>query len=88
MLYAYLIMMRTQIQLPEEQYSLLREKAHRQRTSISNLIRRGVVWVLNEESRSSLDKKKRALLAAGRFQSQEKDVSEEHDRYLSEIYRK
>lgn len=79
---------RTQIQLSEDYYERLRDKAHRERTSIAELIRRGVGYVIGEKQKEPKRLKEKALAVVGRFKAKGTDVAKEHDRYLAEIYRK
>jgi len=81
-------MIRTQIQLEEEQMQWLKEKARERGVSISQLIREGVSFFRSHQERFPEDKKSRALAAVGRFSSNLSDVSERHDDYLAEAYEK
>jgi hypothetical protein len=79
-------MVRTQIQLQEDQLRRVRELAHREGISISEVIRRAVERVLEEGERERRWQKERALSAVGRFASGLREVSREHDRYLEEAF--
>ena len=82
-------MVRTQIQLTEEQARALRRLAAAQHLSVAKLIRQGVDILL--QSRKSVDgeeKKKRAIAALGRFRSGSRDVSKNHDKHLGEAFHK
>ena len=82
-------MVRTQIQLTEEQSRRLKASAARQGISVSELIRRGVDAALGQESALSGEQlASRAIQAAGRFRSSRSDVSRRHDDYLGEAYGK
>ena len=82
-------MVRTQVQLTEEQSATLKKIAAEKGVSVAELIRRGVDAVIIEESDSSLEaKRKRFLACAGMFSSGKSDVAERHDDYLAEIYLK
>ena len=81
-------MIRTQIQLEEEQMQWLREKAGARGVSVSQLIREGVSFYRSYQERFTEDKKNRAMAAVGRFASNLSDVSERHDVYLAEAYEK
>jgi hypothetical protein len=81
-------MVRTQIQLKEEQADILKKIAIEQNTSVAEIIRRAVDDVIksarlpdHEESR------KRAIEIAGKFRSGKHDISARHDRYLEEAYK-
>lgn len=79
-------MVRTQIQLEEEQMQWLRQKASEKGVSISQLIREGLAVYRANDERLPEDKKKRAMAAVGRFESKISDISEKHDAYLSEAF--
>lgn len=80
-------MFRTQIQLTKEQAEQLRLIAARRGISRSQLIREAIeAWLRRNHGPSLEERKRRALAAVGKFASGESDVSEEHDRYLEEIY--
>lgn len=79
-------MVRTQIQLTEEQSSALKRLAASKQISIAELIRQGVDTVLRSNTSIDLDeKRRRAIAVAGRFRSGQRDISEKHDKYLSEV---
>lgn len=78
-------MIRTQVQFTEEQIEALRERAAREETSVSELVRRAVgAWVATETSWEQ--RKRRALEVAGRFRSGRSDVSVHHDDHLAEAF--
>jgi hypothetical protein len=80
-------MIRTQIQLTEEQARALREVASSEGVSMAQVVRRGIEEVLRERrlpSRS--DDRRRALAVVGRFRSGRPDLGAEHDRELSEAF--
>ena len=80
-------MVRTQIQLTEEQSQALKRIAASEGKSIAELIRRSIDVMLRSKSAISEDEKRqRAIAAAGKFSSEDVDLSTEHDRYLSEAY--
>ena len=79
-------MVRTQIQLEEDQMQWLKQKALEKGVSISQLIREGLAVYRASEDRLPEDRKKRALAAVGRFESTISDISEKHDTYLSEAF--
>ena len=81
-------MIRTQIQMEEDQIDWLRVEARARGVSVSQLIREGVALFRAREERFPEEKKKRALAAVGRFSSNLSDVSERHDDYLAEAFRK
>jgi len=79
-------MVRTQIQLEEDQMKWLKRKASEKGISISQLIREGLSIYRANEERLPEDKKERAIKAVGRFESGISDISEKHDAYLSEAF--
>jgi hypothetical protein len=81
-------MLRTQIQLKEEQMEWLRSKARARGISVSQLIRESIKFYLTHEEHIREDRKRKALEAVGRFSSGTSDVSERHDDYLAEAYGK
>lgn len=81
-------MARTQIQLPLADYKRLRKKAHREKVSLSELVRRGVNWVLADEVRDRAEAKRRLLEAATLFQSGDTRGASDHDLILADVYSK
>lgn len=79
-------MVRTQIQLTEEQARDLKKLAARKGISMAELIRRSVADTLKRESAEYEERWKRALSVVGMFDSGLTDVSENHDKYLEEAY--
>lgn len=79
-------MIRTQIQMEEDQIEWLRAEARARGVSVSQLIREGVTLFRAREERFPEDKKKRALAAIGRFSSGVCDISERHDDYLAGVF--
>jgi hypothetical protein len=77
-------MIRTQIQLTEEQARELKRIAAERGISLAALIREAI------ESTIAVDpgpaRRQRALAVVGRFGSGRKDVGAEHDRYLAEDF--
>ncbi len=81
-------MIRTQVQLKEDQVEWLRHKARERRVSISELIREGIELLKAWEGKVPEERKRKALELVGRFSSGVGDVSLRHDEYLAEAYRK
>ncbi len=80
-------MVRTQIQLTENQLDGLRRLSSQSGRSMSDLIREGVDAILAGRRQPSRQQRvERALRAAGRFRSGSRDVSRKHDRYLGEAF--
>jgi predicted DNA-binding protein len=81
-------MVRTQIQLTEVQVTMLKEVALRQKRSMAQIIREAIDHMADTGELEDREKRrKRALNAAGRFHSGLKNLSENHDQYLSTIYK-
>jgi predicted DNA-binding protein len=79
-------MVRTQIQLTEDQSRRLKAVSARRGVSVAELIRQAVdAGLSREHDRSPDELYERALNAAGRFRSGERDISARHDFYLAEI---
>ncbi|MBI3182296.1 MAG: ribbon-helix-helix protein, CopG family [Myxococcales bacterium] len=81
-------MIRTQIQLEDEQLEQLKRRAESEGTSLAEAVRRAIALFLRGGSTVSRGERKRmALEAAGRFGSGKKDASTQHDAYLAEAFR-
>jgi hypothetical protein len=80
-------MVRTQIQLTEEQSRKLKRVASRKGISVAEIIRQSVDNVLATEGLPDEDEiRARARSVFGAFQDSKSDVSQRHDDYLSEAY--
>jgi hypothetical protein len=80
-------MVRTQIQLTEQQSKAIKAMAKAQGISTAEVIRRAISVLL--ESSILIDeneKRARAVRIVGRFRSGRHDISKNHDAYLSEAY--
>jgi Ribbon-helix-helix protein, copG family len=79
---------RTQIQLTEEQSRQLRDEARRSGRSMAEVIRRSVDCYLHQESSRRADTSTRlsAMDVAGRLHSGKSDIAVRHDDYLDEAY--
>jgi len=81
-------MIRTQIQLTEEQARALKALAAAHRVSVAELIRQSVDDLLRKTvSVDVAERRRRAIAAAGRFRSGQTDISAYHDDYLTEAYK-
>ncbi len=81
-------MVRTQIQLTQQQYAALRERSAAEKRSLADLIRAGVDSVLNGTATvDTLERKRRALSVIGRYRSAPRDLSRRHDDYLARALR-
>jgi hypothetical protein len=89
----YIIMMetamiRTQVQLTEEQAQALKNLASARQVSIAELIRQGVDTLIRSSGEIDIEeRRRRAIAAAGRFHSGASDISAKHDEYLAEAFR-
>lgn len=80
-------MIRTQVQLTEEQAESLKRLAAKRHLSLAELIRQGVDFVLrSSEGITSEERKRRAVSAAGAFRSGKRDLSTKHDEHLAEVF--
>jgi predicted NUDIX family phosphoesterase len=83
-------MVRTQIQLTDEESLKAKRLAAKNNVSVAELIRRSLDRTLREEVMPPDDKeiRKRAIAAVGAFRSDRTDVARRHDAYLSEAFSK
>ena len=80
-------MIRTQIQLTEEQHQALKELAVSQKVSMARLIRESVAQYLSTSETKEMDELRRyAISIAGKYHSGKTDISINHDNYLAEAY--
>lgn len=80
-------MIRTQIQLTEDQAKKLKEAAARYDVSVAELIRQSVDRYLAADVHPSQETlKKKSLTIIGKYASQKGDISANHDDYLDDIY--
>lgn len=75
-------MMRTQVQFEEETFKALQSAAKELKSSVSEVVRQSVKHHL--KAATTATNWQRALAAAGRFHSGYKDISVNHDHYLSD----
>ncbi|MGH8594071.1 MAG: CopG family transcriptional regulator [Gammaproteobacteria bacterium] len=79
-------MIRTQIQLTEEQHKCLKEIGHRNHESLAELIRRAVDRLLIAEQPERAALYRQAETVVGKYTAQSSDIATEHDRYLDDAY--
>lgn len=80
-------MIRTQIQLTEEQARALKARARAEERSVSELVRECVAEYLSRRHTSDIQElARRALGLKGRFRSGHPDLAEAHDRYLGDAF--
>ncbi|HHV54678.1 MAG TPA: CopG family transcriptional regulator [Firmicutes bacterium] len=81
-------MVRTQVQLTNEQSRALKRLAVARGVSVAELIREGVQLLIATSGGAEMeDRIKRAIAAAGRFRSGVRDLATNHDNYLEESYK-
>ncbi len=82
-------MVRTQIQLTEEQAKKIKKIAASRGVPMAEVIRNAVEAVIRSGAGSvSEERRERALNIAGKFRSGKRDVSRRHDAYLTESWSK
>jgi hypothetical protein len=82
-------MVRTQIQLTEEQAGEVERIARAHHMSVAEITRKAVDNVIRSGAGVAAcaeDRRKRALNAVGKYSSGKRDISRRHDRYLSEAF--
>lgn len=80
-------MIRTQIQLTEKQWKVLKELSIARRISMAELVRQSIdLLVQTPEALSMEEIRKTALAITGKYHSGISDISTNHDKYLDEIY--
>jgi Arc/MetJ-type ribon-helix-helix transcriptional regulator len=80
-------MVRTQVQLPEEQLAVLRRMAAEEGVSVSELVRRGVAQLLESRRKPTREELwKRAERIIGKYHSGKGDIAQRHDDYLAEDF--
>lgn len=80
-------MVRTQIQLTDDQAQALKDLASAEGTSMAELVRDGVDHLLR--GRGVVDRaavKARSIVALGRFKSAVRDLGTKHDDHLAEAF--
>lgn len=80
-------MVRTQIQLTEEQARKVKKIAAHRGVPMAEVIREAIEGAIRSDAQSE-DRRKRALSIVGKFRSGKKNVSREHDGYLAEAFEK
>ena len=82
-------MVRTQIQLTEEQAKAVRKMAISRHLSVAELIRRAVDTMIKSSTVIDAEERyKRAMDIVGKFSSGKRDISRKHDTYLADAYGK
>lgn len=82
-------MVRTQIQLTEEQARKVKKIAASRGVAMAEVIRDAVEGVIRSNTGTvSEERRTRAIEIVGKFRSGKKDVSKQHDAYLAEAWSK
>ena len=82
-------MVRTQIQLTEEQARAVKRMASAEGVSAAEIIRRAIGKIIRaDKALDEGERHKRALAIVGKFRSGKRDISGKHDEYLGEAYRR
>ena len=80
-------MIRTQVQLTEEQVRALKSLSSARQVSVAELIRQSVGVLIRSGREIDIEeRRRRAIAAAGRFRSGTSDISAKHDEYLVEAF--
>ena len=80
-------MIRTQIQLTEEQLTTLRVLARQEERSVADLVRQSVTEYLIRHPRvDGAERVRRARSLIGRYRSACPDLAEHHDSYLANAF--
>jgi hypothetical protein len=80
-------MVRTQVQLTDEQYNSLKELSQHNKESIAAIIRKAIDKLLltRKPDRKALYRQAKSIV--GKYNSGIGDISVEHDRYLEEAFK-
>jgi Arc/MetJ-type ribon-helix-helix transcriptional regulator len=82
-----MVVVKTQVQFPEEDLTALRRLAAEKGVSVSELVRRGVKQLLKSEQGPTREELwERASKVVGKFHSGKPDIGQRHDDYLEEAY--
>ena len=80
-------MVRTQVQLPEEQAAMLKKMAIAQHKSMAEIIRQAVDFFAEaKHGGGDKERRRKAMAAAGHFRSGVKDLAVSHDSYLTKAF--
>ena len=81
-------MVRTQIQLTEDQAKSLKKLSAQMNISMLEIIRQGIdAYLRNYGMTNQQERRQRVIKAARQFHSGKTDLSENHDEYLADSYR-
>jgi len=79
-------MIRTQIQLTEDQAVILKELSLASNESIASLIRQAIDRFIVTGQPNRFAQYRQALLTVGKYKADQPDISEAHDHYLEEAF--
>jgi hypothetical protein len=80
-------MIRTQVQLTQEQAQALKNLASARQVSVAELIRQSVDTLIRSSGEiDAEERRRRAIATSGRFHSGASDISTKHDEYLAEAF--
>ena len=80
-------MIRTQIQLTDEQATRVKELAHTSNESMAAIVRKAVDQFILKQEPDRRTLYRQALATAGKYKARKPDISIEHDRYLEQEFR-
>lgn len=82
-------MVRTQIQLNDEQAERIKKIAADRHISMAEVVRQAVDMIIASNMAAGAEERKnKALAAVGKFGSGRHDIAREHDKYLAEAFHK
>lgn len=79
-------MVRTQIQLDDEQYRELKNISHNINESLSSIIRKSITLFIQFQQNSKTGRYNKAISIIGKYKAETSDISENHDKYLGEDF--
>ena len=81
-------MIRTQVQFTPEQWEALKKIAASRHVSVAEVVRRSVDQLIRSPENKKIDEYRRlSVEIVGKYKSESSDVSTNHDKYLSDVYR-
>jgi len=80
-------MVRTQVQLSEDQARRVKQLAAAQHVSIAEIVRRSVDLYVGQNGDTDLaERRRRALAVVGKYAADVPDLGRNHDKYLAEAF--
>ncbi len=80
-------MIRTQVQLTDEQAARVKELAHASNVSMAAIIRKALDQFILKQEPDRRTLYRQALATVGKYKAGAPDISIEHDRYLEQEFR-